>query len=65
METTPFSVATNNSELATIITKFDYKKYSNRVEKFLKDKGCMEDGHAAKKVVDLIEEIIKNEYHTK
>ena len=65
LETTPFSVATNNSELATIITKFDYKKYSNRVEKFLKDKGCMEDGHAAKKVVDLIEEIIKNEYHTK
>ena len=36
----------------------NYEKYKNDVEQFLKDKGCMEDGHASERVVDLIEKII-------
>lgn len=60
LESTPFPVAKNNAELAENIKNFDYDKYRNEVEKFLKEKGCMEDGHASKRVVDLIEEIINN-----
>lgn len=60
LESTPFPVAKNNAELAENIKNFDYNKYRNEVEKFLKEKGCMEDGHASERVVDLIEEIINN-----
>lgn len=55
---TPFSIATNNEELEQNILDFDSEKYVQNVEKFLVDKGCMEDGHASERVVDLIEEII-------
>ena len=30
----------------------------NEVEDFIKSKGCMEDGHASERVVDLIENIV-------
>ena len=39
------------------IRNFDYEKYKQEVEKFLQEKGCMEDGHASERVVDLIERI--------
>ena len=58
IEKTPFSIATNNEELITNIEKFNYLEYKNNVELFLKDKGCMEDGKASKRVVDLIEDIV-------
>lgn len=58
LEETPFPVAKTNDELAQNILKFDMDKYSLEVEQFLKDKGCMEDGQASKRVVDLIEKII-------
>jgi len=38
---------------------FDEEKYKKEVEQFLIDKGCMEDGHAAERVADLIEEIME------
>ncbi len=60
LESTPFPVATNNEQLIENISNFDYEKYKNEVEQFLNDKGCMEDGHASERVVDLIEGIIKN-----
>lgn len=58
LETTPFSIARNNKELITNVNNFDIVKYKSEVEQFLKDKGCMEDGQASKRVVDLIEKII-------
>ena len=61
LESTPFPVATNNEQLVENISNFDYEKYKNEVEQFLKDKGCIEDGHASERVVDLIEEIMKND----
>lgn len=60
LETTPFPIAKTNDELAQNILKFDMDKYSLEVEQFLKDKGCMEDGLASKRVVDLIEKIMRN-----
>ncbi|MBD5401522.1 CDP-glycerol--poly(glycerophosphate) glycerophosphotransferase [bacterium] len=61
LESTPFPVAVDNNDLEEKIKNFDLEKYQQQVEDFLKDKGCMEDGHAAERVVDLIEQIMKEE----
>ncbi len=59
LESTPFPVARNNDEMIKNIENFDENKYKADVESFLKEKGCMEDGNASKRVVDLIEKIIE------
>ncbi len=61
LESTPFPVAVNNEQLANNILNFDNEKYQKDIDKFLADKGCMEDGHASERVVDLIEKIMKDE----
>ncbi|WP_086246135.1 CDP-glycerol glycerophosphotransferase family protein [Campylobacter devanensis] len=58
LTSTPFPVATTNEELCENIKSFDYEKYKNDVEEFLKGKGCMEDGKASARVVDLIQKCI-------
>lgn len=60
LETTPFPIAQNNDELIENIHNFKIEEYKNKLELFLKDKGCIEDGNAAKRVVDLIERIVNN-----
>ena len=59
LEETPFPVAQTNDELINNIKMFDKVEYQQKVEQFLKDKGCTEDGHASERVVDLIEELMK------
>lgn len=61
LESTPFPVAINNEQLADNILNFDNDKYQKDIDNFLADKGCMEDGHASERVVDLIEKIMKEE----
>ena len=61
IESTPFPVARNNKQLKDNLINFDQQKYIADVEKFLLDKGCMEDGHAAKRIVDFILQIIEDE----
>ena len=61
LESTPFPVSRNNDELCQNIKNFDFKKYKEDVENFLEEKGCIEDGHASERIVDLIEWIIKSE----
>ena len=53
------SIAQNNDELINNILNFDNEKYKKAVETFLRDKGCIEDGEASKRVVNLIKGIIK------
>ncbi|MDD3795794.1 MAG: CDP-glycerol glycerophosphotransferase family protein [Lachnospiraceae bacterium] len=59
LEETPFQIAKNNDELMANIMSFDDKTYPARVEAFLDDKGCIEDGHASERVADLIEKVLK------
>ncbi len=59
LSATPFPVATSNKELLDAVLKFDYDRYRIETEKFIKGKGCIEDGHAAERIVDLIENIMK------
>lgn len=56
---TPFPIADNNDQIVKNIESFDNEKYIEEVEEFLKDKGCMEDGQASKRIVDLILKIIE------
>lgn len=58
LEETPFPIATNNDELVKNIENFDIDKYKIEVEEFIKDKGCIDDGYASERVVDLIEKIM-------
>lgn len=63
LETTPFPIATNNDELISNILEFDSDKYAVALEAFLQDKGCVEDGHASERVVELIKKIIAGDKH--
>ena len=58
LETTPFPIATNNDRLEKNVLEFDEEQYLQKLEAFLKDKGCIEDGHASERTVDLIERLI-------
>lgn len=61
LTSTPFPVAENNEQLCNNIMNFELAPYQNKVEEFLTGKGCMEDGHAAERAVDLIEQIMRGE----
>lgn len=60
MSETPFPVAMTEQELIENINAFDAVKYKAEVEAFLEDKGCVEDGHATERTVDLIERLLKS-----
>ena len=56
LTSTPFPVSENNQQLQKNISEFDYESYKQKVEDFLKEKGCIEDGHASERVVEFIKE---------
>ena len=58
LEQTPFPIARNNAELKYNIQKFNLGDYKSKVENFLKDKGCIDDGQASVRVCDLIDQIL-------
>lgn len=57
LEATPFPLAQENVELMKNIDAFDKAAYLLKVEAFLAEKGCIEDGHASERVADLIERL--------
>ena len=58
LESTPFPIAKTSGELAENITAFDETKYAADVDQFLKDRGCIEDGHASERIVEKIKELM-------
>ncbi len=60
LKETPFLIATNNNEMVENIKNFDNEVYLKKVNEFLKGKGCIDDGKASERVVDLIESIVNN-----
>lgn len=58
LEDTPFSIASDNRQLAENIRSFDEECYKQRISEFMKEKGCIEDGHAAERVSSLVEKIL-------
>ena len=61
LEKTPFLIAKNNDELVYNILAFNNEVYKSKVNLFLKDKGCIEDGSASERVAKLINSIIDEE----
>ena len=59
LESTPFPLATNNAQLMQNVAQFDEPLYQQKVQQFLEDRGCMEDGHASERVADLIAKLTK------
>ena len=59
LETTPFPVARNNIELVENILTFNTESYRTACETFIASKGCIDDGHAAERVVKKLKEIIE------
>ncbi len=60
LNSTPFPVVINNSELIKAVKDFNMESYSEKVHSFLADKGCMEDGNASIRVADKIVEVINS-----
>lgn len=58
LESTPFPVSQDNDELVASVLSFDDDVYQKKVDEFLLDKGCVEDGHAAERIVEKMKEII-------
>ena len=58
LESTPFPIAIDDTELASAILSFDDQSYAVKVAGFLAEKGCCDDGLASKRVVELIKEKI-------
>lgn len=59
IETTPFPIAKDSEELAQCIKAFDNDKYLEDVDRFLKERGCMEDGQASRRIAEKINELMK------
>lgn len=57
-EDTPFTIATSNHELLSSIEQFDQEVYSHRIVQFLELCGSADDGRAAPRIVDKIEELM-------
>ena len=55
LESTPFPIARKNNELFSNINAFDNTEYQIKVDEFLQEKGCIEDGNAARRVINLIQ----------
>jgi len=56
LEETPFPVAQSNDELVEKILDFDADLYAQKKESFLQARGCIENGTAAKQIVEIIKE---------
>lgn len=57
LSSTPFPIASSNSELLDNIISFDNNLYLKATDKFLEDKGSIEDGHAAEKLVEFFNKL--------
>lgn len=58
LSSTPFPIASSSSELIDQIAIFDEETYLHQLERFLEDKGCIDDGEASRRVVDKILELM-------
>ena len=55
----PFPLSTDGEGLLRSIRDFDEAKFAADCDAFVRRKGCIDDGHAAERIVDLLEEIMK------
>ena len=61
LDTMPYPLAVDNKQLIDNIKNFKDEHFEEECEAFLKNKGCMDDGLASRRIVDMIEKIIGGE----
>ncbi len=61
IEDTPFIIAASNEELSKKIEVFSMEEYTNKVESFIADKNCVDDGLSSKRAVNAIMNINKGQ----
>lgn len=59
LEETPFFVAKDQNELIRKIEAYDEIEYKNNVKRFCSTQNVVDDGQASKKIVDIIENVIR------
>lgn len=59
LEETPFPIAEDNEQLIQNVRAFDENSYRRNVKEFIAGKGCVEDGQAAVRVAELVENIVQ------
>lgn len=59
LDSMPYPLATDKRQLIENILTFDEDKFAVDVVNFLNDKGSIDDGHAAERIVDKIEELME------
>lgn len=61
IDSTPFPIARTEAELLENISSFDLDSYKKDVERFLQERGCIDDGQASARVVEYIKGLLDNE----
>ncbi len=61
LDSMPFPLAENNEQLLQNILNFDQETFVKDCDAFLADKGCIDDGHAAERIVDHIELLLSDQ----
>lgn len=61
LDSMPFPLALDNEQLIENILRFDGDSFPGKCDAFLADKGCMDDGHASERIVDVVEKLMKGE----
>lgn len=59
LETMPCSIAHSNEELINNIIEFDSDDYERKVDHFIKEKGCIDDGNASQRAAYKIGELLE------
>ena len=56
---TPFPICSSNDTLEKSILGFDLERYRRATDQFLAARGCVDDGHASERIVDMIEGLVQ------
>jgi CDP-glycerol glycerophosphotransferase len=59
LESTPFPLALDEEDLAVKVLGFDEDEYARGLAGFLEEKGCVDDGRAAERIVGKIREVME------
>lgn len=58
---TPFIISTTNEQLSEGIRSYDAAGYYKKVDLFIREKGCIDDGKSTERIIDYINGLLDNE----
>ncbi|MBR3167086.1 MAG: CDP-glycerol glycerophosphotransferase family protein [Erysipelotrichaceae bacterium] len=62
LEETPFMIGKTNNELSDCIAQFNQDDYEKKVDAFLEEKGCVDDGNAAERIAVWVRSLMHNSH---